>query len=123
MDLNTLPGNSWTSLEDGPYELASYAVQKDTKVLFLVNNWLLSEQPTAPGDDGKHDWNTVEYWAARLRPLWAKHGDAGNRKEEGDERVKGEETIVVVCNRSGVENGESTPFELSPRHLVLTEST
>jgi protein N-terminal amidase len=110
MDLNTLPGSPWSSLEDGPYELASYALHQKTRLLILANNWLLSEQPKAPGDDGKHDWNTLEYWAARLRPLWA-------RGEGGGEEEKGEETIVVVCNRSGVENGESLPHSFSFLHV------
>ncbi|TEB40209.1 carbon-nitrogen hydrolase [Coprinellus micaceus] len=108
MDLNTLPGSPWSSLEDGPYELASYALHQKTRLLILANNWLLSEQPKAPGDDGKHDCNTLEYWAARLRPLWARgEGDVGEgREKEGEEGERGgEETIVVVCNRSGVENG------------------
>lgn len=111
MDLNTLPGNTWTSLEDGPYELAEYAVQKNTKLLILLNNWLQSSQPPSTHDDGKHDWNTLEYWAMRLRPLWAKDGKAkaktvdNSRAEGSDKEGEGEETIVVVCNRSGVENG------------------
>lgn len=100
MDLNTLPANEWTSLEDGPYELAEYALQKNTKLLVLLNNWLESSQPPGPNDDGKHDWNTLEYWATRLRPLWAKDAKASGESNSRE----GEETIVVVCNRSGIEN-------------------
>ena len=109
MDLNTLPENTWTSLEDGPYELASHALEHESKVLILLNNWLLSSEPPAEDDDGKHDWNTLQYWATRLRPLWSNDTSkkppsvaANDGKEEGE----GEETIVVVCNRSGTENGK-----------------
>ncbi|KAJ3546459.1 hypothetical protein NMY22_g2049 [Coprinellus aureogranulatus] len=105
MDLNTLPENSWTSLEDGPYELAEYAVQKNSKLLILLNNWLHSSEPPSPQDDGKHDWNTLEYWAMRLRPLWAKNEKGSSSGTSDSERSKEQETIVVVCNRSGVENG------------------
>ncbi|KAF6742216.1 carbon-nitrogen hydrolase [Ephemerocybe angulata] len=98
MDLNTMPGTPWTSLEDGPYELADYVIKNKAKVLVLLNSWLKSSQPQDLDDDGKNDWNTLEYWASRLRPLWAK--DA-----RGVGEGEGEETIVVVCNRSGTENG------------------
>lgn len=118
MDLNTLPTSpAWTSLEDGPYELAEYALQNNAKVLVLLNAWLYSSQPQDEGDDGKHDWNTLQYWAARLRPLWAKtsasegtitsDGEAEKDNEEESDNEAGQETIVVICNRSGTENGST----------------
>jgi len=97
-------------LEKGPYELADYTLKEKTKLLVLLNAWLLSSEPRQI-DDEKHDWNTLQYWADRLRPLWAKAGspppasgvsqDTANTNEDAQQ----DETIVVVCNRSGTENG------------------
>ena len=98
MDLNVQPPAYWTS--DGPYEVADYCVQKETSILVLLNAWLDS----GTADDEVVDRETMSYWAARLRPLW---------EEDEDEEVTGggKETIVIVCNRCGEENGEC-PFRI-----------
>ncbi|KAI0333719.1 carbon-nitrogen hydrolase [Cubamyces sp. BRFM 1775] len=140
MDLNTQPPAAWTSLRTGPYELAAYCAAQRTRVLVLVNAWLDS------GDGGREDepdWRTLDYWALRLRPLWARVVKEGEEVEEdgededGDDGMSGgeedverpqtveegrepdEELVVVVCNRAGTENGitfagSSSLFSLRP---------
>ena len=129
MDLNAQPPAVW-DLALGPYEVADYCVSQRTNVLILLNAWLDSEED--PEDDT--DWSTINYWALRLRPLWAKvveeAGDAKGetRAHDGaadgagidsgsgrgsdsevnllhDRRKQGEELVVVVCNRCREENG------------------
>ena len=107
MDLNTMPGASWTSLEDGPYELASHCLENKSNILILLNNWLHSSQPQAESDDGQNDWNTLEYWATRLRPLWARDAPSSPASSEVGEPNERHETIVIACNRSGTENGKT----------------
>ncbi|KAH9889791.1 carbon-nitrogen hydrolase [Cubamyces lactineus] len=126
MDLNTQPPAVWSSLRTGPYELAAYCAAQRTRVLVLVNAWLDSKE----GREDEPDWRTVNYWALRLRPLWAK-GEADDDEDDdvsgSDEdleqsetgRKLGEELVVVVCNRTGTENGitfagSSSLFSLRP---------
>jgi protein N-terminal amidase len=63
----------------------------------------------AENEDHDYDLHNVNYWAARLRPLWVKEGVEGGFVEDDDLQTmdKGEvgETVVVVCNRFGEENG------------------
>ncbi|EAU86153.2 hydrolase [Coprinopsis cinerea okayama7 len=101
MDLNPERGKTW-SLEEGPYEIADHCLKNKTNLLVLLNSWL--ESPYNPVDEDDNDWSTLEYWAARLRPLWAKD-DSGLRKNDSSHQPK--ETIVVLCNRSGSENGKT----------------
>ncbi|KAI0755107.1 carbon-nitrogen hydrolase [Daedaleopsis nitida] len=120
MDLNVQPPALWDSAL-GPYEIAEYCIAQKTNVLVLLNAWLDSEM--RPEDDT--DWQTINYWAMRLRPLWARvveadkradpsgsHPDSDSDAEEAradephpDGRKPGEELVVVVCNRCGEENG------------------
>ena len=80
----------------------------------MLDAWLASAESVHDDDDDEeeHDWHNVNYWAARLRPLWVNEGVEGGFVEDGDitEPDVGEETVVVVvCNRFGEENGKS-PF-------------
>jgi protein N-terminal amidase len=103
--------SSWT-LKEGPYELADYCIAQKTNLLILLDAWLASAESVHDDDDEEeHDWHNVNYWAARLRPLWVNEGVEGGFVEDGDitEPDVGEETVVVVCNRFGEENGKS-PF-------------
>lgn len=94
MDLNMQKPSEWKSLE-GPYEIASYCVAENSNLLILLNAWL--ESPDDIGED--YAWETLNFWAARLRPLWEKRrGSSANDRRE---------MSVVVCNRTGKENGES----------------
>ncbi len=95
MDLNVHPPATWTI--DGPYEVADYCIQKKTDVLVLLNAWLDSGS-NVNAQEAATDHHTIGYWAARLRPLWEDHRD---EEFTGD----GKETIVIVCNRCGEENG------------------
>lgn len=132
MDLNPQPPVLWTSSE-GPYELADYCIQNKTRLLILLNAWLDSGvqdedgiEEEGEGDaENNHDWQTLRYWSARLRPLWKRdsrrrgsmdtiYSGSSNGSQEGEEDVVEDEeeeekppseTIVVVCNRSGEENG------------------
>jgi protein N-terminal amidase len=57
------------------------------------------------GDDGlEPNWRVLNYWATRLRPLWAtsKDGEEGTRQSDVNEQ---RDVIVVVCNRFGHERG------------------
>lgn len=103
MDLNPHT-ESWTSAE-GPYEIADYAASKKANVLVLLNAWLDSGKET----EENHDWQTLNYWAARTRPLWTdnKLGSTEEKQPQSDD--EGHETIMIVCNRSGEENGEIYP--------------
>ncbi|KAJ7701396.1 carbon-nitrogen hydrolase [Mycena rosella] len=90
MDLNAQPPSSWT-IKDGPYELADYCLAQKTNILVMLNAWLDSdEQP-----ENEHDMDTLNFWAERLRPLWI------------ESSTSSQETIVVVCNRGGDENGKT----------------
>ncbi|KAH8998451.1 carbon-nitrogen hydrolase [Lactarius akahatsu] len=87
MDLN--PRSSWT-IDGGPYELADHCLKTGSNLL----------------NDRDEDLSTMNYWATLLRPLWYRKGDEPN--DEGAELKKAPEdveTVVVVCNRSGIENG------------------
>ena len=93
MDMNVQRPLEWTSIE-GPYEIASYCVAEKTNLLILLNAWL--ESPEDTGED--HAWTTMNFWGHRLRPLW-----------ELREAVSGDnqgEMNVLICNRTGTENGE-----------------
>lgn len=93
-DLNVTPPSSWTSLEDGPYEVANHCLATKTDTLIILCAWLHSEN-----DEMKRKaYSTLNYWAMRLRPLWARR-DCD--ESEMDER----ETTVVICNRCGEEPG------------------
>lgn len=110
MDLNPHPPNEWTSIE-GPYELADYCLSKRTNVLILLDAWLDSGNEP----DDKHDWDTLRYWSARLRPLWKSNEDTLVNSDDKDQQetldkldaqdAPGDEMIVIACNRCGEENG------------------
>ncbi|EPQ51121.1 carbon-nitrogen hydrolase [Gloeophyllum trabeum ATCC 11539] len=97
MDLNPVPGATW-SLEGGPYELADHTLQTGSRTLVLLNAWLASGSVDGEEEEEEEDWQVVRYWAARLRPLWARKD--GDREAERNDGVK-----VIVCNRCGEENG------------------
>ena len=115
MDLNPQIENWMQS--DGPYELASHCLSNKANILILLNAWLDSGKDP----EESFDWSVLNFWAARLQPLWA-----GDEQKHLDERVsespvymtngvdksesKGKETIVVVCNRCGEENGKFLRF-------------
>lgn len=108
MDLNAQPPSDWR-LEEGPYEIADHCLATKSKILILLNAWLDSgEEPTE-----EQDWSTLNFWAARLRPLWNSSDEgtepppSAGRNDECETNPVGDgaETVVVVCNRSGQENG------------------
>lgn len=105
MDLNPQTPD-WTSAE-GPYELADYCIAKKTNVLLLLNAWLDSKEET----EEEKDWQTLNYWAARMTPLWTDKVSIHSKMSQNNDPGEGQETIVVVCNRVGDENGKSgRPF-------------
>ena len=109
MDLN--PQIPEWRLAEGPYEIADYCISKKANLLILLNAWLDSGKET----EEVNDWSTLNYWAARLRPLWT-DGSEGSASEDdtsedqpdskADSEQRGDETVVVICNRSGEENGK-----------------
>ncbi|KAF8625930.1 hypothetical protein AX17_006656 [Amanita inopinata Kibby_2008] len=112
MDLN--PQTSAWSLENGPYELAEYCLSKGTNTLIMVNAWLDSGNMEVE----EHDLQTVRYWVARLRPLWANDQRSSNSVPV-PKHVEKRDVIVVVCNRIGEENektfaGSSAVFRMKP---------
>jgi protein N-terminal amidase len=98
MDLNVQPPDTWSSLEGGPYELATFTRDNQADVLILLNAWLASNQEAVVEvePDGP-DICVLDYWYTRLRPLWSLEDDGSNQT------VK--DTTVVVCNRCGREDG------------------
>lgn len=105
MDLNAQV-LEWTTTA-GPYELAEHAIASKSRLLILLSNWLDSE--VKPEEE--NDYSTLNFWAARLLPLWAKRGVDSKYSSEvsddsaGDSGPVDDETMVVICNRSGKENG------------------
>jgi protein N-terminal amidase len=93
MDLN--PQTTSWSMEEGPYELAQHCLDTKSNVLLLLNAWLDS----AAEIEEDSDWQTLNYWAARLRPLWHSSSDQGLS-------VANNATSVVICNRAGTEEGQ-----------------
>jgi hypothetical protein len=95
MDLNPQTPE-WTSAE-GPYEIADYCVAQKANVLLLLNSWLDSREET----EEDKDWQSLNYWAARTRPLWA---------ENSTDTASDHETVFIVCNRAGEEKGKHIAF-------------
>jgi len=116
MDLN--PQSPWT-LDGGPYELADHCLKTGSGLLILLNAWLDSEKE----QDMEEDLSTLNYWATMLRPLWYRMSDDGSNGGDAEPQSVSEdtETVVVVCNRSGVENGVT--FAGSSALLGLRRST
>lgn len=106
MDINVQKPSEWKSIE-GPYEMASYCVAENSNLLILLNAWL--ESPDDIGDD--HAWVTLSFWAERLRPLWEQREGISANDRRG--------TNVIVCNRTGNENGESYPSGLCDSARVV----
>lgn len=92
-DLNVRKPREWTSLE-GPYEIASHCISEKSNLLILLNAWLES-----PEDADEHQaLSTMNFWAHRLIPLW--------EAREGVAADDGQEVNVIICNRTGEENGK-----------------
>ncbi|KZT38912.1 carbon-nitrogen hydrolase [Sistotremastrum suecicum HHB10207 ss-3] len=110
MDLNVAEGSQWTSLEHGPYELASFALEKRANILVIPCAWLASDREHRDDlsyDEDSIDTRNVSYWCERLRPLWAPDGRTVNAEQD---------TAVIICNRAGQEivfAGSSTMLKLS----------
>jgi protein N-terminal amidase len=94
MDLNVQPPRSWDSL-DGPYEIADYCLSQRSDTLILLNAWLESFDE----DHDESALGTLNFWAQRLRPLWI------DEDEDDDSATGHAQTNVVICNRTGEENG------------------
>lgn len=106
MDLNP-KSPSWT-FDGGPYELADHCIETGSGLLILLNAWLDSEEE----EDMEEDISTMNYWATLLRPLWYRMGNKGEVSEPQN-ISEGSETIVVICNRSGTENGAHSLYSRS----------
>lgn len=115
MDICPHPPNT----DDNPspvYELADFAIQKNARILVVLCAWLDSgESP-----DSQLDMANINYWAERVRPLWERPGatidhagasphhlaiDPGALSRT-PEVAEDRETIVVICNRTGIERGK-----------------
>ena len=79
MDLNAQPPADWT-IEDGPYELADHCIETKANILLILNAWLDSGMI-----DADKDWQTLNYWAARLRPLWARTEALAREEDESSD--------------------------------------
>jgi hypothetical protein len=80
-------------------------------------------------DDGlEPNWRVLNYWAMRLRPLWANSKDV-DAKTEVDEGMRQSDVneqrdvIVVVCNRFGHERGAISVLEVSSHTRVHVHSS
>ncbi|KAG9308866.1 carbon-nitrogen hydrolase [Chiua virens] len=152
-DLNVARGEGWTSIEDGPYELAVFCRKEGVRVLVLLNAWLKPGERVdglegadseagagGPGDDdprvgtavgtGTESTNAQEdededadfedadadglepnlevlnYWAMRLRPLWAKETQPSETLADIDTDDQ-RDVLVIICNRTGRERGKT----------------
>ncbi len=115
MDLNP-QSPSWT-IDGGPYEVADHCLKTGSGLLILLNAWLDSEEEK----DMEEDISTMNYWATMLRPLWYRtignnNGSNGEDDAEPQNISEDSETTVVICNRSGTENGELSPSIIYPRY-------
>ncbi|EIN12801.1 carbon-nitrogen hydrolase [Punctularia strigosozonata HHB-11173 SS5] len=113
MDLNAQPPAVWT-LEEGPYELAEHCLSTRSRVLVVLNAWLDSLED----EDAETDWSTLNYWAARLRPLWRNRGSV-LAQAVTPSQPHAEHVTVIICNRSGKESGikfagSSALFQMHP---------
>ena len=103
MDLNPQPPIDWSDSGE-PFEIADYCQsiqgKSQTNVLVLLNAWLDSKEDV----HSKWDTSTLNYWIKRLRPLW----DAKRERDRSGKKEEGGETLVVICNRCGSDNGELT---------------
>ncbi len=121
MDLNAHPPADWLT-KGRPYEIAEFALSHDANVLILLNAWMDSGTAT----DQWTDWTVVNFWAARLRPLWDME-DLDQSTEEGvhaslqgkTDSVQGlgKRTIVAICNRTGQENGKVAQTQVHVRNI------
>ena len=107
MDLNPqIP--DWTQSHE-PYEIADHCISTKSNILILLNAWLDSKK--LPSE--VHDWTTLNYWALRTKPLWSNkiESDSSSSPEEEQDTSTSDprtnETIVIVCNRTGHENGQN----------------
>jgi protein N-terminal amidase len=94
---------SWT-FNGGPYELADHCLKKRSSLITLLNTRLDSKEEKYM----EEDISTMNYRATLLRSLWYGMGNNGsNGKGAGPQNISEDsETIVVIYNRSGTENGE-----------------
>ena len=108
MDLN--PQVQDWSLARGPYEIADHCISTKSNVLIVLSAWVDSQRKLEELDE-KYDWSTVDYWASRTRPLWSDGNYSDSSEEQDtltyDPPLASNETIVIVCNRTGQENGQS----------------
>jgi len=101
MDLN--PQIRDWQRQEGPYELVSHCLSNKVNLLVLLNAWLDSKEEP----DEAHDWHTLNYWAGRLEPLWTdENSEVAAAEPSSTSKDSGRETVVVVCNRNGEENGQ-----------------
>jgi hypothetical protein len=111
MDLNPMAPLPFTPTTI-PYEFADFALENSCRTLVLLCNWL------DPGTKPEIEWSidTVNYWAERLFPLWDDSGanDALSSSREGDDG-----TLVIICNRTGVELGQYRVFDCRSENVVL----
>jgi protein N-terminal amidase len=124
-DLNVQEPAMWETLEGGPYELAQHCLRSGTRLLILLNAWLHPDEDGEESDTGSADsrtmprnnrdtdemepsWEVMNYWAARLHPLWATVESAAKKKDKklGEHKAP-DELLVVICNRFGDECGEA----------------
>ncbi|KAF8182284.1 carbon-nitrogen hydrolase [Pholiota molesta] len=97
MDLNPQTPE-WTSAE-GPYEIADYCVAQKANVLLLLNSWLDSREET----EEDKDWQSLNYWAARTRPLWAENSTdtASDHETVFIQKFAGSSAIFSLTQGSG----------------------
>jgi hypothetical protein len=116
MDLNPLPDSiEWPA----PCELASFALSKRSRILVILCAWLDSgAQP-----DGKWDLSTIEFWRERLLPLWSTDSPELRPMHAYPVPSDHDQTVVVICNRTGSERGTPVISTTSHPLTVGTGST
>jgi protein N-terminal amidase len=132
-DLNPHPPNVWESIDEGPYELATFAKEANADCLIILCAWLSSVQEAPPRADPHPDNRTIFYWMRRLRQLLGEEEDGEEEDgEEGNDDGNSESEVgdtpaaganrepkplsILICNRSGADYGATS---LSDSHCVL----
>ena len=122
--------NAWLRPEDGGMEGVEGGGERKRVVGGNGEEAEEDEEDEEEGDDGddglEPSWRVLNYWAMRLRPLWAQTdvgGSEGTRQFETREMAHANDSeqrdvIVVVCNRFGHERGATSVFRSCPFSFI-----
>lgn len=88
------------------YEFANFHLQQRTKILLCSMAWLSSDVEDEEDYDDRED-SVIRYWCNRLLPLII-----NDNLNDNNGRNNGNNILVVMCNRTGTEDGKLTYLRL-----------